>query len=198
REWRGVRDNPLRNAESRKRLRLRREQIEAAVGALGNGGVRWIVLFQLLVERGGFRGIALPEQVGEFEKSKWPWDKSGFRIGDGAVGFDGVVGFSRAGVKIGELILRHGREFFVAAADELFQFFDGLILLLEIQQREGFVVARESTGIGFGIFVSDGGEFWVRVLRALLTVGVSELAGFGGLAGGANRRVVNLHGFVEA
>src|SRR5258707_10391789 len=80
------------------------EHIEAAVGALGNRGT-WILFLDLLVNACGFRRLALAEQVGELDQNQWPGNENGFRVGNGAIGLDGVISLSGTSVYVGHLIL---------------------------------------------------------------------------------------------
>jgi hypothetical protein len=57
------------------------------------------------------------------------------------------------------LVLGHRGKFLIAAAHNFFERFECLILFLQIEERQRFIVASELAGVGAGKFVRYGRKF---------------------------------------
>src|SRR5437588_495977 len=119
--------------------------------AIGMSGVREFFL-DLLVDAGGLFGTGIAKDAGEFQQHKWTRNEDAGLVRQSAKGFDGIIGSAGAGVNDRHLILRHGGELFVAAAANLLQFLENLIVALEVLETKRGVIAREFSGIGARIF----------------------------------------------
>ncbi len=138
--------------QSSERLRFRRDHPESAVCPFDHGRIGKLFL-NLLIEVGSFRGIALTQKIGEFHEHQRPRHKYRAQFGNRTVGSHGVIRLARASVNVRHLVLRHGGKFFVAARAELFQFFESLVVALEIFQFEGLIVAGEASGVSARILI---------------------------------------------
>ena len=85
----------------------------------------------------------------------------------------------------------------VAAAADLLQFFDCLIVALQVLETKRGVVARESSRIRVCILVGNLGELLQSVLDARGLIRIDGLAGIGRISGRANAALVSLHAGIE-
>src|SRR6266403_1242388 len=184
------------NARAQSGSGFRRKRIQAAIGLIRDSGVREFLL-DLLVDAGGFLWIRTAKDSGEFQQHKWARNEDAGLVRQSAKDFDCIIGFAGARVNDRHLILRHGGQLFVTAAADLLQFFECLIVALEVLETKRGVVAREFSGIRAGILVGNLGELLQSILEARGIIGIDGLIGVGGVRSCTDPALVSLHGGIE-
>src|SRR2546421_12460126 len=142
------------NARAQSGSGFRRKRIQAAISLIRDSGVREFLL-DLLVDAGGFLWIRTAKDSGEFQQHKWARNEDAGLVRQSTKDFDGIIRLAGAGVNDRRLILRHAGELFVAAAADLLQLFDCLIVVLQVLETKRGVVVRESSGIRVWILVGN-------------------------------------------
>src|SRR5882762_5600767 len=184
------------NSQARIRSGFRREKIHAAIGLVRDGGVRKFLL-DLLVDAGGFFGVGSAKDAGKFQQYHRPRHEDTRFIRQSAEDFDGIIGLAGAGINYRHLILRHGRELFVAAAADFFQLLERLIVVLEALEAKRLVVTREFSGLRAGILVGHLGELLHGVLRARGLIGIERLVRTCGIRTSGDAALVSLRGGIQ-
>src|SRR4029077_5505773 len=95
-------------------LGFRRKQIQAAVGLLGNSGIRKFLL-DLLVHVRGFLRIGLPQDIPQLQQRQRAGNENGALVRKFAESLRGVLGLAGTRINHAYLILRHVAQLFVAA-----------------------------------------------------------------------------------
>src|SRR5260370_13596140 len=168
------------NCYARRGSGFRRKSIQAAIGLIRNGGVRKFLL-NLLVDAGSLFWVGIAKDAGKFQQHKRPRHENALLVRQSTKGFDRILGLASAGVNNRHLILGHGGEFLVAGAADLLQFFERLIVALEVLETKGGIVARKFSGIRALISVGNFGELLRSILNAGGLIEIERLIGFGGV-----------------
>src|SRR5256885_16813201 len=72
----------------------------------------------------------------KFQQHKWARNEDAGLVRQSTKDFDGIIRLAGAGVNDRRLILRHAGELFVAAAADLLQLFDCLIVALQVLETK--------------------------------------------------------------
>src|SRR5580700_3180181 len=129
-----------------------RERFQTAVRFVGDGRIRKF-FFKLLVDAGGFLGIALAQSLSKLKEHERTRHKNRRVLSQVAEYFGSLGVLSRAFVNHSRLILRHGDKFFVLAGADFLQFLEGLIVPLQVFVAKRCIVGSEPAGIRVWIFL---------------------------------------------